>query len=63
MSRKKAIQIIANKLLDLNWKEERDELIWLLSKAYGEDKVKELLNDYSDLIQDTSLYASSGGEK
>ena len=52
MNHRQAIHKIADYLLKYVWKSQRDELIWLLAKAYGEDKLDELLDNYSDCFEE-----------
>ena len=52
MNRRQAIHKIADHLMQFDYKEQRDELIWLLAKAYGEGKLDELLDNYSDCFQE-----------
>ena len=52
MNRRQAIHKVADYLKQFDYKEQRDELIWLLAKAYGEDKLDELLVNYSDCFEE-----------
>ena len=52
MNSRQAIHKVADHLMQFDYKEQRDELIWLLTKAYGEDKLDELLDNYSDCFEE-----------
>ena len=52
MNHRQAIKKIADHLMQFDYKSQRDELIWLLAKAYGEDKLDELLDNYSDCFKE-----------
>ena len=52
MNSRQAIHKVADHLMQFDYKEQRDELIWLLTKAYGEDKLDELLDNYSDCFDE-----------
>jgi hypothetical protein len=54
MNRRQAIHKIADHLMKFGYNAQRDELIWLLAKAYGEDKLDELLDNYSDCFEEDS---------
>ena len=48
MNHRQAIHKVADYLKQFYYKEQRDELIWLLAKAFGEDKVDELVDTYPE---------------
>ena len=48
MNHRQAIKKIADHLMEVDYKSRRDELIWLLAKAFGEDKVDELVDTYPE---------------
>ena len=52
MNHRQAIKKIADYLMEVDYKSRRDELIWLLAKAFGEDKLDELLDNYSDCFEE-----------
>ena len=54
MNRRQAIKKIADHLMQFDYKSQRDELIWLLAKAYGEGKLNKLLDDYPDCLEEES---------
>ena len=52
MNHRQAVHKIADYLLKYGWKSQRDELIWLLTKAFGEDKVDELVDAYPESFEE-----------
>ena len=52
MTHRQAIHKIADYLMQVDYKSKRDELIWLLTKAFGEDKVDELVDAYPDCFEE-----------
>jgi hypothetical protein len=51
LNHRQAVDKIADYLMEVDYKSRRIELIWLLAKAYGEDKLDELLDNYSDCFK------------
>ena len=52
MNHRQAIKKIADYLMEVDYKSRRDELIWLLAKAFGEDKVDELVGAYHECFEE-----------
>ena len=52
MTHRQAIKKIADYLMEVDYKSRRDELIWLLTKAFGEDKVDELVDAYPESFEE-----------
>jgi hypothetical protein len=48
MKHRQAVKKVADYLMQVDYKSKRDELLWLLNKAFGEDKVNELVDAYSE---------------
>ena len=52
MKHRQAIKKVADYLMQVDYKSKRDELIWLLTKAFGEDKVDELVDAYPESFEE-----------
>ena len=52
MNHRQAIKKIADYLMEVDYKSRRDELIWLLAKAFGEDKVIKLVDAYPECFKE-----------
>ena len=52
MNHRQAIQRVADYLMQVDYKSKRDELIWLLTKAFGEDKADKLVDAYPECFEE-----------
>ena len=52
LNHRQAVDKIADYLMEVDYKSRRDELIWLLTKAFGEDKVIKLVDAYPECFEE-----------